>query len=119
MRDDSGTRVADRVRDRNDGTRIRTDNGGTGDEGEITIATPANDTSRMTVPALEREGEQGDTLYPSPGETAGMSVPALLDGGATRAARVRDQGDIPLRDGADHDTRVGERRRNEGDTRAR
>ena len=94
MRDDSGTRVADRVRDRNDGTRIRTDNGGTGDEGEITIATPANDTSRMTVPAL-------------------------VSGGTTRAGPGRYLIPIGWRDRRDVGARVVGRRRNEGGTRAR
>jgi hypothetical protein len=37
-----------------------------------------------------------------------------VSGGATRAARGRDEGDTSLRDGKDDDTRVGERRRNEG-----
>ena len=90
-----------------------------------------NETARMTVPALLRraitvceqdrkdDGARGVGRYPSVNETARMTIPALLDGGATRAARGRDEGDIPLRDGTDHDNRVGERRRNEGGTRAR
>jgi hypothetical protein len=43
-------------------------------------------------------------------------IPAMVSGGATRAARGQDEGDTPLRDGKDDD--VDERRRNEGGMRA-
>ena len=38
-----------------------------------------------------------------------MMIPALMSGGATRAARGRDEGDTPLRDSKEDDTCVDER----------
>ena len=51
-------------------------------------------------------------------EKARMTIPAFMSGGATRAAQGRDEGDTPLRDGKDDDTRVDERRCKGGGTRA-
>ena len=83
------------------------------DEGEVTIATSANDTSRITVPALVSGG--GNRVIP-----VGEQDRTGARQGCPRCwtAAQRERQPVGERDRKDDGARVVGRRRNEGGTRA-